>query len=72
LRMKKMLFEVRFLIHIRSIPNCLTRKDKIKKLKAVIPMQVNSEGQNPINLNINGKAKNIGRVGITYQKVYQA
>ena len=57
---------------MRSIPNCLVSNDKIKKLTAVIPMQVKSVGQNPINLNINGKAKNIGRVGITYQKVYQA
>ena len=56
---------------MRSIPNCLVSNDKIKKLTAVIPMQVKSVGQNPINLNINGKAKNIGRVGITYQKVYQ-
>ena len=57
---------------MRSIPNCLVSNDKIKKLTAVNPMQVKSVGQNPINLNINGKAKNIGRVGITYQKVYQA
>ena len=57
---------------MRSIPNCLVSNDKIKKLTAVIPMQVKRVGQNPINLNINGKAKNIGRVGITYQKVYQA
>ena len=61
-----------FIYYSRSMPKRRKIKANRAKQTMVMTADTNSVGQKPMRGNKVGKTRNIGKVGITYQKVYQA